>query len=108
MFDHKEATFGIGEVKCPFSKKDFTIEEASEDKQFFLQNTNGKIQLKKTHNYFYQIQACMASLNVSLCDFVVFTNVDLFIERVYFDKEFWQKTVPELSSFYTDYMLQEP
>ena len=47
MFDHKEATFGIGEVKCPFSKKDFTIEEASKDKQFFLQNTNGKIQLKK-------------------------------------------------------------
>lgn len=64
--------------------------------------------MEKTHNYFYQIQGCMASLNLSWCDFVVFTNVDLFIERVYFDKEFWQKIVPELSSFYTDYMLPEP
>lgn len=42
VFDRKEATFGIGEVKCPFSKKVFTIEENGKDKQFFLQNTNGK------------------------------------------------------------------
>ena len=109
VYDPTEASsFGIGEVKCPFSKKDVTIEEASKDKQFFLQNVHGKIQLKKTHNFFYQIQGCMASLNVCWCDFVVFTNVDLFIERIYFDKDFWLNIVPELSSFYTDYMLPEP
>ena len=78
VFDPKEElSFGIGEVKCPFSKKDVSIDEASKDKQFFLQNINGKIQLRKSHNYFYQIQGCMTSLNVSWCDFVVFTNVDL-------------------------------
>ena len=49
----------------------------------------------------------MASLNVSWCDFVLFTNVDLFMERIYLDKDFWLKIVPELSSFYTDYMLPE-
>ena len=74
---------------------------------FCLQKLTGKIQLKKSHNYFYQIQGCMATLNVSWCDFVVFTNVDLRIERIYFDIDFWHKIVPELSSFYTEYMLPE-
>ena len=39
--------------------------------------------------------------------FVVFTNIDLHVERIYFDNEFWQKVVPELSSFYSEYMLPE-
>ena len=54
VFDHTEAkSFGIGEVKCPFSKKDVCIEEACKDKNFYLGIANGKIQLKlKTHNYY--------------------------------------------------------
>ena len=82
VFDPKEElSFGIGEVKCPFSKKDVSIEEASKDKQFFLQNIDGKIQLRKSHNYFYQIQGCMASLNVSWCDFVAIVHKCLPIYR---------------------------
>jgi hypothetical protein len=108
VFDHTEKKpFGIGEVKCPFSKKDICIEEACKDKNFFLNIANGKINLKKTHNYYYQIQGCMATLNVSWCYFVVFTNVDLFVERIYFDNDFWQKIVPELSSFYSEYLLPD-
>ena len=61
----EEKPFGIGEVKCPHSKKDVRIDEACNDKNFFLEKLNGQLQLKKTHNYFYQIQGCMATLNVS-------------------------------------------
>ena len=108
VFDSTEAkSFGIGEVKCPFSKKDISIDEACKDKNFFLENLNGKIQLKKKHNYNYQIQGCMATLNVSWCDFVVYTNTDLHVERIYFDKDLWHEIVPQLSSFYSDYMLPE-
>ena len=47
--DHTEQKpFGIGEVKCPFSKKDICIKDACKDKNFFLGITDGKIQLKKT------------------------------------------------------------
>ena len=50
VFDPKEElSFGIGKVKCPFSKKDVSI-EASKDKQFFLQNINGKIQLRESRS----------------------------------------------------------
>ena len=38
----------------------------------------------------------MTSLDVFWCDFVVFTNVDLFIEKIYFDKDFWLNIVSEL------------
>ena len=49
----------------------------------------------------------MATLDVSWYGFVVFTNVDLHVERIYFDNDFWQKVVPELNSFYSEYMLPE-
>ena len=83
----KEMPFGIGEIRCPYSKKDVSIDDACNDKKFFLEKVNGKFQLKKKHNYFYQIQGCMATLNVSWCDFVVLTIVDVHIERINFDKD---------------------
>ena len=103
VFDSTEAT----SFECPFSKKNLSIDDACNDKNFFLQKLNGKVTLKQHNNYFYQIQGCMATLNVSWCDFVVFTNVDLHVERIYFDNDFWQKVVPELSNFYSEYMLPE-
>ena len=41
--------FGIGEIKCPFSKKDTCIEQACEDPNFFLGLSNGKVSLKRKH-----------------------------------------------------------
>ena len=43
----EQKCFGIGEVKCPFSKKDVCVEEASKDKKFFLGIVNGKSNKKK-------------------------------------------------------------
>jgi hypothetical protein len=49
VFDGAEAnSFGIGEVKFPFSQKDMTVDEACKDKNFCLQKLTGKIQLKKS------------------------------------------------------------
>ena len=41
--------FGIGEVKCPFSKKDTCIKQACVDPNFSLGLSNGKVSLKKKH-----------------------------------------------------------
>lgn len=101
----EEAQIGVGEVKCPFSKRNLSLQEACKDKNFFLEWNNGEAKLKTKHNFFYQIQGCMATLHVKWCDFVVHTEVDLHVERVYFDHKFWVSIVPELSSFYAQYML---
>ena len=91
--DCKEPSpYGIGEVKCPFSKREMTIEEAcAADKTFYLASCSGKVGLKKNHAYYYQVQGIMATLQTKWSDFIVLTNKDLHVERIYFDSDFWEK-----------------
>ena len=64
--------------------------------------------LKQNYSYYYQVQECLATLTLKWSDFVVFTKKDLHIERIYFDKELWEKTMlPQLSEFYFEYLFQK-
>ena len=47
-------TWGV-KIKCPSSKLDQSINDVLKDKKFHLEKANGKIQLKRSHKYFYQI-----------------------------------------------------
>ena len=50
----------------------------------------------------------MAILKVPWCDFVVWTVVDIHIERIYFDHNFWEdQLLPKLDSFYVKAMVPE-
>ena len=82
LYDYAEPTsFGIGEVMCPFSKKEMTIKKACGiDPSFHLNVVNGKPQLKRNHHHFYQMQ-------VNWGDIIVYTNKEVFSERIYFDHE---------------------
>ena len=105
--DSKEAfPYGIGEVKCPFSKREMTIEKAcATDTTFYLTFCNGKVTLKQNHAYYYQVQGIMATLRTKWSDFIVLTNKGLHVERIYFDSVFWEgKMLPELTSFYFQYL----
>ena len=68
LFDASESKpYGIGEVKCPFSKMNMSIEEACEDSSFFLTVRDDKYNrptLKKTHSYYYQLQGLMSTCSV--------------------------------------------
>ena len=100
------SSLGLGEIKCPFSKRDNTIKEACQDPIFFLTVADDKITLKQNHAYFYQIQGAMATLQLQWCDFVVYTSKDLFVERITFNSSFWEKSlVPELTRFYFEFVL---
>jgi hypothetical protein len=88
--------FGVGEVKCPISKKEMTIEDAceSEDLSFVLmapsndKQTTGTPTLKRNHQYYYQLQGLMTTCKVKWGDFV-YTKQYIFSERIYFDHELW-------------------
>ena len=107
--DRKEASqYGIGEVKCPFSKREMTIEEACAADKTFLIFCNAKATIKQSHAYYYQVQGIMATLQTIWSDFVVLTNQDLHVDRIYFDNDFWEiKMLPELNSFYFEYLAPE-
>jgi len=64
----------ILEIKCPPSIKEYTPEEAVHKKKIKYMITDGeKITLKKTDNYYYQVQAQLNITERNYCYFVVWT-----------------------------------
>ncbi|CAC5397935.1 unnamed protein product [Mytilus coruscus] len=75
-------TRGGLEMKCPYSKANFNINDACKDKTLFLKSENGQISLKENHNYFYQVQGQMYVANLKWVDFVVWfgDQEELFVQ----------------------------
>lgn len=65
---------GIIEIKCPPSIKEYTPEEAVDKKKIKYMISDGKkVTLKKTDNYYYQVQAQLNITERNYCYFVVWT-----------------------------------
>eukprot|EP00794_Sanderia_malayensis_P016402 gene16402-18039_t len=78
------------EYKCPFSIKDVTVEEGYK-KTDFLENCDGKLQLKRNHKYFFQVQGQMALTGLETTYFVIWTmKGQPLVEKIAFDLNFWQ------------------
>ena len=100
-----ESPFGLFEIKCPFTKRDSTINQAATDNSFYLEHRDNKYYLKRNHNcgYFAKVQGQLALTGLKWCDFVVFLSEsnELNVDRIYFDDNYWQCIPsPKLSSFY--------
>lgn len=68
---------GMVEVKCLHSVQEEDLPEAVKDKQKGLcleKSKNGKLQLKKTHYYYFQVQGQLNLWKRQWCAFVVFTK----------------------------------
>lgn len=86
---------GIIEIKCPYINKDSTITEISQKKSSYLiSDEAGNICLDMNHDYYYQIQTQLLCSSASYCDFIVWTNNDFHVERIYPD-ELIQETIAE-------------
>ncbi|XP_028415497.1 uncharacterized protein LOC114538527 [Dendronephthya gigantea] len=76
---------GIGacEIKCPFCKKEKeNLVDCAGDKGFCLVKSETGIQLDKNHAYYFQIQAQIHIMEIDYCDFIVWNENDIYIERV--------------------------
>jgi len=104
---HCAPTQGLLEIKCPSVLRNKTPEEACEDKHFFCHLVNGCVTVKKTHNYYYQVQGQMGVSGRQWCDFVVWTLKGHSIERIHFDEPLWKKMVEVLKSFYVQAVIPE-
>ncbi len=98
--------FRFLEVKCPYSQRDHTPIEAYASSGFccdVLSHSDGRqtLQLRRGHRYFAQVQGQMTVGERPWCDFVVFTNKGISMERVAFDEDYWQQTLlPALEAFF--------
>lgn len=98
--------FGLLEIKCPYSFRNQTPTEAAENPKCCLENQGGRLQLKRSHNYDFQVTGQMAIAGVNWCDFVVYTNKGIFVERILLNKELWNKEMfPKLTEFYINYAV---
>lgn len=98
---------GCLEIKCPYSKRDMKLEEASSnDKNFFLKSTNNGLKLKCKNGYYYQCQGVMNLLGLPWIDFAVYTSKDFHVERIYRDELLWMSyMLPSLTDFFVKYIL---
>ena len=81
---------------------------ATQRKDFCLAVTDqSHLSLKHTHNYYYQVQATMSCTGRKWCDVVVRTAVDVHVERIVFDPEFWKSAMHRLHSFYFSAIVPE-
>ena len=97
------------EVKCQFSARDKTFEQACvDDKSFCCGIANNTPCLRSRHDYYYQVQGQMAITGIHLCNFVVWTPKGIHVQTVHFNNEFWNSTrVPKLKHFYYYFLLPE-
>jgi hypothetical protein len=64
---------GMLEIKCPWSLKDCDVNNMTTvaSSQFFTCDDKGKLSLKRTHGYFFQIQLGMYVTGCEFTDFVI-------------------------------------
>lgn len=97
--------FGLLEIKCPYTWRNNSIEEACQDPNFPCAIINGVPRLKRDHKqgYYAQVQGQLALSGLPWCDFAVYLSGShsLCVERIHFDADYWNNTLlPKLTSFY--------
>ncbi len=105
--------YGLLEIKNPFSVRDKSIQEActtpSTKNSFCLELDKKKetMRLKRRHDYYFQVQCQLYCVSVSWYDFVVRTNKELHVERIYSDSQWWGIQLAKLRKFYFTALLPE-
>ncbi|XP_037565513.1 uncharacterized protein LOC119445268 [Dermacentor silvarum] len=98
-FDPEEGTYGVVEIKCPYSLKDSEANTVT-TKNFCLTFVDDTPQLKRDDEYFYQVLGQMAVTECQWADFVVFSEKWIAVERIYFDQQKWDNVKAQLDDFF--------
>ncbi|XP_077058645.1 uncharacterized protein LOC143711198 [Siphateles boraxobius] len=99
---------GCLEIKCTYKHQNNSILQAcTDDSNFCLQLTDGKLILKKTHKYYSQVQTQIFVTRSGFCDFVVWTQRDCAVVRILPDVEFWTTLLTKAQEFFLKVSLPE-
>ncbi len=90
---------GVLEIKCPYSCRNKTLSEFEGEVSFLEKSQEGKMEIKRTHSYYYQLQMQMKFCNTIYGDFIVYTNQDLFVQRIAIDDKFITEALQKVQPF---------
>jgi hypothetical protein len=93
------------EIKCPFSKRLDTIEEAVADRTFYVQMLDESYILKEDHPYYHQVQGALHLTNRETAYFCVWTTKSFLILPIQKDVEWANENLNILQKFYKEQML---
>ncbi len=85
------------EVKCPYGARDQLITNVTVP---YLVGTADNLQLKKSHDYYYQVQGQLYCTGRSMAHFIVFTSKDLKIIKIPFNETFVSEMIVKLKTFF--------
>lgn len=94
------------EVKCPYTERNMTIEEAvNTSPNFCLKKTeSGQYALKEEHVYWHQVQGEIHFSHRMFCYFVVWTCKDVVVLKISKD-ELWSENISKLTQFYFEHLF---
>lgn len=103
------------EVKCPYSiDKCVTIELTPTEiakkygNKFYMElGSDDALHLRHDHHYYAQVQGEIAILGVDWCDFVVYSNNIIVVDRILPDTEYWHELEQILEDFYVRHVIPE-
>lgn len=100
---------GVIEIKCPWCTKDAPSLEhtAEQNKRFCLQKLDSGLRLSRDHPYFMQCQLQMHVTGYAYCDFIVWQESDLHIERLMPDRVTIQAGLQRAETFFKLCVLPE-
>ena len=101
----------ILEIKCLFDKTPLprSILQIAKDRgsRFYCSiDQAGELQLKKTHNYYYQVLGEMATTGLLTADFVIYhpRTEEIKVIRVLYDDDDWKQLRMKLDDFTCNYL----
>ena len=84
-----------------------TLHMAAAKKGFCLISNGDSLSLDTKHPYYYQVQAQLFVCDVEYCDFVVWTQRDIHIERIVPDIVFWEEALLKSTKLFNVAVLPE-
>ncbi|XP_070547577.1 uncharacterized protein [Ptychodera flava] len=93
------------EIKCCYKHKDKFPSAAAQDKSYHVYLEGDRVRLKKTSKWYFQIQGQLGVTNLPFCDFVLFTNKGISVDRIHFDEDMWKSMKARLTSFYHTFII---
>ena len=70
-----------------------------------MKDETGRLNLKRNHNYYYQVLAQLAVSGLDWCDFFVWCSNDNHLETIYLNRDVWNAVKDKVDLFYFNHFL---
>ncbi|XP_040072516.2 uncharacterized protein LOC115329946, partial [Ixodes scapularis] len=105
VYDPEELSYGVLEIKCPYSLKDTEPDYARMQNFYITFNENDEPHLDRDHDHYAQVLGQMALTGCRWGDFVVCSEKWIVVERIRFNFQDWVEMRQKLDDFYFRHML---